>query len=121
MSAIILAVTYQRNGGGSRSQIVPGLIGDAILAAVIGGRAAAFPVKWRLMACRIATCEARSAGSFRVTSILLEVVEEMTMSGEKFYPQNMLQPKTRLGLQEIFATLDIDRAGDPATPSSSLP
>jgi hypothetical protein len=27
---------------------------------------------------------------------------------EKFYPQNMLQPKTRLGLEEIFANLDID-------------
>lgn len=29
---------------------------------------------------------------------------------EKFYPQNMLQPKTRLGLEEIFANLDIDSA-----------
>jgi hypothetical protein len=27
---------------------------------------------------------------------------------EKFYPQNMLQPKTRLGLEEIFSNLDID-------------
>jgi hypothetical protein len=27
---------------------------------------------------------------------------------EKFYPQNMLQPKTRLGLDEIFSNLDVD-------------
>jgi hypothetical protein len=40
---------------------------------------------------------------------------------EKFYPQNMLQPKTRLGLEEIFANLDIDRVGDQTIPSSSLP
>ena len=32
---------------------------DAIFAAVISGRATAFPVRWRLMASRIATCEAR--------------------------------------------------------------
>jgi hypothetical protein len=48
-------------------------------------------------------------------------VEEMTMGGEKFYPQNMLQPKTRLGLEEIFANLHIDRGGDQTTPSSSPP
>ena len=40
---------------------------------------------------------------------------------EKFYPQNMLKPKTRLGLEEIFASLDIDRVGDQAAPSSSPP
>jgi hypothetical protein len=40
---------------------------------------------------------------------------------EKFYPQNMLQPKTRLGLEEIFANLDIDRVGDRTTSSSSPP
>lgn len=37
---------------------------------------------------------------------------------EKFYPQNMLQPKTRLGLEEIFSNLEID-SGDDQTPSSS--
>jgi len=36
---------------------------------------------------------------------------------EKFYPQNMLQPKTRLGLEEIFSSLGIDQ---PA-PSSDAP
>jgi hypothetical protein len=74
----------------------------------------------------------------------LKVVEEMTMSGEKNFdrstlehalaelgrrafaagrtvPQNMLQPKTRLGLEEIFANLDIDRAGDQIASSSSSP
>ena len=40
---------------------------------------------------------------------------------EKFYPQNMLQPKTRLGLEEIFANLDIGRVGDHTTSSSSPP
>ena len=40
---------------------------------------------------------------------------------EKFYPQNMLQPKTRLGLEEIFANLDVDPIDDQTTPSSSLP
>ena len=40
---------------------------------------------------------------------------------EKFYPQNMLQPKTRLGLEEIFSNLDIDRGNDQAAPSSSPP
>ena len=39
---------------------------------------------------------------------------------EKFYPQNMLQPKTRLGLEEIFSNLDIDRGND-QTPTSSGP
>jgi hypothetical protein len=36
---------------------------------------------------------------------------------EKFYPQNMLQPKTRLGLEEIFSNLGIDH--DNETPASS--
>jgi hypothetical protein len=36
---------------------------------------------------------------------------------EKFYPQNMLQPKTRLGLEEIFSNLGID--DDNKTPTSS--
>jgi hypothetical protein len=40
---------------------------------------------------------------------------------EKFYPQNMLQPKTRLGLEEIFSNLDIDEGNDQTTPSSSPP
>jgi hypothetical protein len=38
---------------------------------------------------------------------------------EKFYPQNMLQPKTRLGLEEIFSSLGIDP--DNETPTSSSP
>jgi hypothetical protein len=39
---------------------------------------------------------------------------------EKFYPQNMLQPKTRLGLEEIFSNLDIDDGHDKTrTPQSS--
>jgi hypothetical protein len=37
---------------------------------------------------------------------------------EKFYPQNMLQPKTRLGLEEIFSNLGIDNE---SPPSSSAP
>lgn len=40
---------------------------------------------------------------------------------EKFYPQNMLQPKTRLGLEEIFSTIGIDDGGDQAPNSSSQP
>ena len=36
---------------------------------------------------------------------------------EKFYPQNMLQPKTRLGLEEIFSNLGVDRENE--TPTSS--
>jgi predicted nucleotidyltransferase len=36
---------------------------------------------------------------------------------QKFYPQNMLQPKTRLGLEEIFSNLGIDH--DNETPTSS--
>jgi len=36
-------------------------------------------------------------------------------------PQNMLQPKTRLGLEEIFANQEIDRAGDHSAASSSSP
>jgi hypothetical protein len=36
---------------------------------------------------------------------------------EKFYPQNILQPKTRLGLEEIFLSLGIDP--DNETPTSS--
>jgi predicted nucleotidyltransferase len=39
---------------------------------------------------------------------------------EKFYPQNMLQPKTRLGLEEIFSNLGIDRDNETPT-SSSMP
>lgn len=34
---------------------------------------------------------------------------------EKFYPQNMLQPKTRLGLEEIFSNLDVDGNNDQTT------
>ena len=37
---------------------------------------------------------------------------------EKFYPQNMLQPKTRLGLEEIFLNLDVDGNNDQTTPLS---
>lgn len=37
---------------------------------------------------------------------------------ERFYPQNMLQPKTRLGLEEIFSNLAIGPDSD-ETPSSS--
>lgn len=40
---------------------------------------------------------------------------------EKFYPQNMLQPKTRLGLEEIFSNLDIDHGNGQTTDSSRLP
>jgi len=39
---------------------------------------------------------------------------------EKFYPRNMLQPKTRLGLEEIFSNLEIDR-DDEAPTSPGLP
>lgn len=39
---------------------------------------------------------------------------------EKFYPQNMLQPKTRLGLEEIFSGLelgsDLDQMPSPRKP-----
>jgi hypothetical protein len=35
---------------------------------------------------------------------------------EKFYPQNMLQPKTRLGLEEIFSNLGLDQGNDPLSP-----
>ena len=38
---------------------------------------------------------------------------------EKFYPQNMLQPKTRLGLEEIFLNLDVDHRNDRSPDSSS--
>jgi hypothetical protein len=38
---------------------------------------------------------------------------------EKFYPQNMLQPKTRLGLEEIFSNLGIDRDIEPSTSSGA--
>jgi hypothetical protein len=41
-----------------------------------------------------------------------KVVEEMTMSAEKNFDRSTL---------EIFANMDIDRVGDQATPSSSLP
>ena len=40
---------------------------------------------------------------------------------EKFYPQNMLQPKTRLGLEEIFSGLDLDRGHDQTVLPSSSP
>ena len=40
---------------------------------------------------------------------------------EKFYPQNMLQPKTRLGLEEIFSSLGIDHGNGQTDPSSSQP
>jgi hypothetical protein len=35
---------------------------------------------------------------------------------EKFYPQNMLQPKTRLGLEEIFSNLDVDNGDQTPAP-----
>jgi hypothetical protein len=35
---------------------------------------------------------------------------------EKFYPQNMLQPKTRLGLEEIFSNLDVDNGNQTPAP-----
>jgi hypothetical protein len=35
---------------------------------------------------------------------------------EKFYPQNMLQPKTRLGLEEIFSNLDADSGNQTPAP-----
>jgi len=34
----------------------------------------------------------------------------------KFYPQNMLQPKTRLGLEEIFSNLDVDNGNQTPAP-----
>ncbi|BBO02581.1 hypothetical protein ABH991_002127 [Bradyrhizobium ottawaense] len=37
---------------------------------------------------------------------------------EKFYPQNALQPKTRLGLEEIFSNLETGPEGDRMPPSS---
>jgi hypothetical protein len=38
---------------------------------------------------------------------------------EKFYPQNLLQPKTRLGLEEIFSNFGLDEGdGQAAIPSS---
>ncbi|MBN8991166.1 MAG: hypothetical protein J0H42_23205 [Rhizobiales bacterium] len=47
--------------------------------------------------------------------------EEALMLVGKFYPQNMLQPKTRLGLEEIFSNLEIDGANDQTPPSSGPP
>ncbi len=38
---------------------------------------------------------------------------------EKFYPENMLQPKTRLGLEEIFSNLGLDGSNDPSAASAS--
>jgi len=35
---------------------------------------------------------------------------------EKFYPQNMLQPKTRLSLEEIFSNLDADNGNQTSDP-----
>lgn len=43
--------------------------------------------------------------------------QDALMLVEKFYPQNMLQPKTRLGLEEIFSNLDIDHDNEPPTSS----
>ena len=40
---------------------------------------------------------------------------------EKFYPKNLLQPKTRLGLEEIFSNLDIEHGSDQDPASSSPP
>jgi len=37
---------------------------------------------------------------------------------EKFYPQNVLQPKTRLGLEEIFSNLETESENDSPPPSS---
>jgi len=47
--------------------------------------------------------------------------EEALMLVGKFYPQNMLQPKTRLGLEEIFSNLEIDGANDQTPPLSGPP
>jgi hypothetical protein len=38
---------------------------------------------------------------------------------EKFYPYNMLEPKTRLGLEEIFSTFDAKQLDQ--GPPSSMP
>lgn len=38
---------------------------------------------------------------------------------EKFYPQNMLQPKTRLGLEEIFSSIEIEPDRDQSPSSES--
>jgi hypothetical protein len=35
---------------------------------------------------------------------------------ERFYPHNVLEPKTRLGLEEIFSALDASMPG-PSSPS----
>ncbi len=40
---------------------------------------------------------------------------------EKFDPQNVLQPKTRLGLEEIFSNLDVEHSGDQDPTLSSSP
>jgi len=40
---------------------------------------------------------------------------------EKFYPQNMLQPKARLGLEEIFSDLGLNQDKDPTDASSNPP
>lgn len=40
---------------------------------------------------------------------------------EKFYPQNMLKPKTRLGLEEIFSNFSLDEGNDQAATPSSPP
>jgi predicted nucleotidyltransferase len=38
---------------------------------------------------------------------------------EQFYPKNVLEPKTRLGLEEIFSTLNVEPDDDvPVSPSS---
>ena len=39
--------------------------------------------------------------------IAIKTSEDAVALVEKFYPRNMLEPKTRLGLEEIFSILDI--------------
>jgi hypothetical protein len=46
--------------------------------------------------------------------------EDALVLVEKFYPQNVLEPKTRLGLEEIFSSLD-GQIADDETPASSKP
>ena len=52
-------------------------------------------------------------------AIGLKSSQDALMLVEKFYPQNMLQPKTRLGLEEIFSNLDIENGNDPTAPRSN--
>jgi hypothetical protein len=53
-------------------------------------------------------------------AIGIKSVEDALALVEKFYPQNMLEPKTRLGLEEIFSSLEV-RAGGHETDSSRMP